>query len=330
MRICVYGAGASGGHLAVRLALAGHAVSVVARGANLDAIRHGGLRLLRGEETLQAKVAASADPAALGEQDVVLVTVKATALEAVAQGIAPLVGAATRVVFAQNGMPWWYPLGLELRAPAPPGIPVFGLASRFLPPLAPGQVFGGVLYTANSLVAPGVVRNNSPLHNGLEIGAAVREGAPQVEALRRMLEAAGVASPAVDDIRTAVWAKLVGNACSSSIAVITGNPSAISTDPALRTVFERSIGEAMAVAAAHGHPLAGRIDLSRWAAHRAGHRPSLLQDLESGRPMEVGEMLLAPVAFARAAGLDTPTLDALTRLAARLAIDRGLYAAPGA
>lgn len=330
VRICIYGAGASGGHLAVRLAIAGHQVSVVARGANLDAIRHDGLRLLRGEQILRAQVAASADPAALGEHDLVLVTVKATALEAVARGIAPLVGTTTRVVFAQNGMPWWYPLGLEAGACPLPAIPVFDLASRFLPLLAPSQVFGGILYTANSLVSPGVVRNNSPQHNGLEVGAAVCEGAAQVDGLRDVLESAGIASPRVDDIRTAVWAKLVGNACSSSIAVITGNPSAISVDATLRAVFERSIAEAMAVAAAHGHPLAGRLDLSRWAAHRAAHRPSLLQDLESGRPMEVAEMLLSPVAFARAAGVDTPTLDALASLAARIAIDRGLYAPPGA
>lgn len=330
MRICVYGAGASGGHLAVRLALAGHEVGVVARGANLDAIRRGGLRLLCGTGALHASLAASEEPATFGEQDVVLVTVKATALEAVARGIAPLVGTTTRVVFAQNGMPWWYPLGQGRVTPPLPEIPVFALQSRFLPPLRSSQVFGGVLYTANTLAAPGVVRNDSPQRNAIELGAAAREGEAAVAGLRALFDSAGIASPPVDDIRTAVWSKLIVNACASSIAVATGNPSAISEDARLRAVFERSVAEAIAIASAYGHRPAGPIDLSRWTAQRARHRPSLLQDLESGRPMEVAEMLLAPVAFARAAGLDTPTLDALTGLAARRAIDRGLYAAGSA
>ena len=325
MRIGIHGAGASGGHLAVKLALAGHTVSVIARGEHLAAIQHQGLTLQQGDHTLHTRVVATDRPQELPPQDLVLVTVKATALPAVATSIAPLVAPHTRVVFAQNGMPWWYPLGLPAgRAPLPP-LPNFALAPAFLAAMQPGQVLGGILYTANEVVAPGVVRNNSPRHNALEIGPAVPGAGEELPALRSLFAEAGIASPEVDDIRSAAWAKLVGNACSSSIAVITGNPRAIAEPGPLQQVFLRAIDEAFAVARAHGHAVEGRLDLSRWTTHRSQHKPSLLQDFELGRPMEIAEMIEAPAAFGHSAGVACPTLDALAALAAQRAIDRGLY-----
>jgi 2-dehydropantoate 2-reductase len=325
MRIGIYGAGASGGHLAVRLALAGHAVSVIARGEHLAAIQHQGLALQQGDRILHARVVASDRPQELPTQDLLIVTVKATGLAAVSQAIAPLVGPQTQVVFAQNGMPWWYPLGLPEGGPPLPALPNFGLASAFLAAMQPAQVLGGVLYTANEVVAPGVVRNNSPRHNALEIGPALPGEGGDLPALRATLAEAGIASPEVDDIRSVAWAKLVGNACSSSIAVITGNPRAIAEPGPLQQVFLRAIDEAFAVARAHGHAVEGRLDLSRWTTHRSQHKPSLLQDFELGRPMEIAEMIEAPAAFGRSAGVACPTLDALAALAAQRAIDRGLY-----
>lgn len=327
MRIAIHGAGASGGHLAVKLALAGHTVSVIARGEHLAAIQHQGLTLQQGDHTLHARVVATDRPQELPPQDLVFVTVKATALPAVAASIAPLIAPHTRVVFAQNGMPWWYPLGLPPGHAPLPALPHFALAPAFLAAMQPAQVLGGVLYTANEVVAPGVVRNNSPRHNALEIGAAQPGPAPAagLPALRALLTEAGIASAEVEDIRSVAWAKLVGNACSSSIAVITGNPRAIADPGPLQQVFLHAIEEAFAVARAHGHPVEGRLDLSRWTTHRSQHTPSLLQDFELGRPMEIAEMIEAPAAFGRSAGIACPTLDTLAALAAQRAIDRGLY-----
>lgn len=325
MRIAIYGAGASGGHLAVKLALAGHEVAVIARGAHLEAIRTRGLSLHQGSDCWQAKVQATDTASTLAPQDLVFVTVKATALPQVAQDIGALLKPSTPVVFAQNGMPWWYPLGLSAAHPPWPALPHFGWAAGFLRSMQPRQVIGGVLYTANEVIAPGVVRNNSPRHNALEIGATQPDGADQVAPIRAVLESAGIASPAIDDIRSVVWTKLIGNACSSSIALITGHAKAVSSPGPLQQVFLRSVEEGCAVAAAHGHAVAGRLDLARWTSHRAQHKPSLLQDFELGRPMEIAQMVEAPSAFGRSVGVDCPTLDALAALAAQRAIDKGLY-----
>jgi 2-dehydropantoate 2-reductase len=324
MRIGVYGAGASGGHFAVRLALAGNDVSVVARGETLAAIRQHGLVLVSGEETLGAKLAASDDPAELGEQDLVLVTTKATALGAVARGLTGMVGPGTRVVFLQNGMPWWYRVGLAPGLPAPP-LPHFALEAEFLATLAPRQIIGGVIYSANEAEAPGRILNLSPNANRIDIGAAAPEGETDVAALRVMLEAAGLRSPEVTSIRAEIWHKLLINMSGSALALVTGSRSSISRqDQALGEIYRRLLGEGLAIAAAHGFPLNERVDAERMRQRLLDHKPSLLQDFERGRTMEIGEILLAPREFAREAGLAIPTLEAVAAIAAQLARGKGL------
>jgi 2-dehydropantoate 2-reductase len=273
-------------------------------------------------------VHAAADANVLGVQDLVFITTKTTALESVAAGLRPLIGAHTGIIFLQNGMTWWYPLCLPEGRPKPPDIPVFKLAQRFLSMMEPSQVLGGIVYTANAVVRPGVVRNNSPRKNAIEIAAIDDADTPLVRRVREVLEGASVESPVVADIRSAVWLKLVGNAASSSLCVATGNPAAIVQDPAIQAVFMRMLDECLAIAQAHGYPVAGKLDMRIWTQHRARHKPSMLQDFEADRPMEIGEMVAAPVAFARAASLDTPTLDAVASIVMRLAADRGLYVPP--
>jgi len=325
MKIAIYGAGATGGHLAVRFAEAGHAVSVVARGANLDAIGRNGLRLEHGDTASVVQVRSSDRPAALGPQELVAITVKTTGLAAVARHVGPLIGPDTLVLFLQNGMTWWYPIGLPAHHPPLPRLPVFALADLFGEVLRPDQVVPGIVYSANEVIAPGVIRNTSSARNGIEIAALHAASAGRVERLRTVLEAAGIASPPVADIRAAVWLKLIGNASASSLAVATGDPTAIARDPAIGETFLRIVAECLAVAAAFGYPLADRLDVTRWTRGRSHHKPSLLQDYEQRRPMELDEMVLAPLAFARIAGIATPTLDAVAAIAKRLASDRGLY-----
>lgn len=325
MKCCILGAGATGGHLAVKLALAGQDVSVLARGAQLTAIREVGLVLHQDDQELRAKPVASADAADFGVQDLVFVATKATALRGLAAQMSPLVGPTTQVVFLQNGMTWWYPVGLPVERPQPPDFPIFSLASAFLHVMRPGQLIGGIVYSANELVQPGVVQNNSPKKNAIEIAAISGASEAAVDRMRALLEAAGIESPPVADIRSSLWLKLVGNCSASSLCIATGNPAAIVSDPAIQATFLRMMDECLAVAAAHGYPVGDKLDWSRWTQHRARHKPSMLQDYEAGRPMEIAEMVLAPVAFARAAGLQTPTLDAVAAITARLARDKGLF-----
>jgi 2-dehydropantoate 2-reductase len=325
VRICIYGAGASGGHFAVRLALAGHDVSVIARGPHLAAIGKHGLQLRTGGETLSASVAASEAPDDFGPQDVVIVAAKATALPAIAPRIAPLVGEDTQVVFPQNGMTWWYPVGLTSH-PKPPAIPIFELATPFLAAMRADQVLGGIIYSANEIEAPGVIKNNSPTHNRLEI-AAIDESKPEaVVEIRQTLERAGILSPDPGDIRAAVWTKLVNNMSGSALGLATRSPSdGARKDKAVSEIYRRVMREGLSIAAAHGYPL--DLNPDRMLARLLDHKASLLQDYEQGRPMEVAEIVLAPLAFARAANIATPTLDTVAAIVTKLAKDRGLVAA---
>lgn len=327
MKCCIVGAGAIGGHLAVKLRAAGHDVSVIARGAQLAAIRSGGLMLEQGGQELRVEVRAADTASALGPQDLVFVTTKATALAAIAPLLPPLLHEHTSVAFLQNGMTWWYPRGLPAGRPLPAELPVFGLAGTFFSMLRPQQVLGGIVYSANEVVRPGVVRNNSA-KNGVELAHVDDSDSASLREARALLREAGLDSPEVEQVRTAVWAKLVGNACASPLCVALGDAAPLVQDAAINAVLVRSLRECLAVAAASGYPVEDRFDFVRWTKNRPQHPPSMLQDFRAGRAMEIGEIVLAPIAFARAAGVDTPTLDAVGAIAARLAAGRGLFSPP--
>ncbi len=327
MQFCIFGAGAGGGHFAVKLARAGHEVSLIARGPHLAAIRTGGLRMIGGPEALSVNVAATDDPRELGKQEIIIVSTKATALAAVAAQIGPLIGDDTLVIFPQNGMAWWYPVGLRPGLPTPPSIPVFELAKAFLAVMRPDQVLGGIIYSANELAAPGVIKNNSPALNRLEFAPIGEQAPKKLPAIRRALEQAGIVSPEIADMRESVWTKLVNNMSGSVIALATGSTSdATRSDPGLAEIYRRVVREGLAIAAAHGYPLAAKLNPDQMLGRLLHHKPSLLQDYEAGRPMEISEIVHAPIAFARAAGIDTPVLDTLGALVSKLARDKGLLA----
>ncbi|MGQ0511250.1 MAG: ketopantoate reductase family protein [Betaproteobacteria bacterium] len=330
MKLCVFGAGAIGGHLAARLAAAGHEVSVVARGANLAGIRERGLSLRSGAEVVHGPVRAGERADGLGVQDAVFVTTKATALGAFAGMAGPLLGRDTRVVFVQNGIPWWYASGLAANRPAPPDLSRLDPGGRLAGAVAPQQVIGGIVYSSNEIVAPGEVHNLTPGRNMLVIGAPDDRESADVARLRDVLEVAGMPSPACADIRAAVWDKLLVN-FGSSLCVLLGEPiKALSEDPALAAIRTRLLAEGRAVAHAHGVAVAG-APKRPGGAQVAGatlHKPSMLLDYELGRPMEVEAILAAPLAFARGAGVETPLLEMLVAIAARMAVAKGLYSPP--
>jgi len=157
MRICVFGAGAVGSHFAVRLALAGHDVSCVMRGAHLDAVKANALTLRVGNGEFKAKVRASSDPATLGPQDAVICTLKATGLPSLAEGLPPLLGKDTAVVFAQNGVPWWYDIGLSSKHPPVPDLAFLDPGRRLRAAIPKPLIVGGVVFSSNEVVAPGVL-----------------------------------------------------------------------------------------------------------------------------------------------------------------------------
>jgi 2-dehydropantoate 2-reductase len=326
MRICVFGAGAIGGNFATRLAAAGNDVSVVARGAHLEAIRARGLVMLSGDRRIVAPVRASDRPADLGPQDAVLVTMKSSGLAVLAENVGPLLRADTPVAFVQNGIPWWYGHGLGPSRPPAPDLSRLDPGGALARAVGFDRAVGAVVTSSNHVIEPGVVRNISPERNVLWVAETDDRPSPRIDALRATLVAAGIASPATRDIRYDVWHKLMANLTGSTICLILGQPTTIQATPMINRLARRAHAEALAVAAAHGIVLDDSPE-QRYGPTRVypDHRPSILQDYELGRPMEVESIVRAPLAFARSAGLDTPTLDAIESLCVSLASSKGLY-----
>ena len=322
MRICIFGAGAVGSHFAVRLALSGHEVSCVMRGPHLDSVKADGLRLRVGDAEFTAKVKASADPAALGQQDVVISTLKAPGVAALASGLQPLLDDDTPVIFAQNGIPWWYDIGLAKNHPPPPDLGFLDAGGQLRAAITRERIIGGVIFSSNEIITPGVVANLSPDRNMLLIGECDDRQSARIERLRAALNGASIQSPQVPNIREAIWSKLLANMSMSVLCLLTGQTArAVRDDPALEGVIPRLLDEANAIAQTC-YPSVKRITRSGPAPD---HKPSILQDFELGRAMEIDALVRAPAAFARAAGLSTPMLDLMAALAIQRARDKGLY-----
>jgi 2-dehydropantoate 2-reductase len=324
MRICIFGAGAVGGHFAVRLALAGHDVSCVMRGPNLEAVKANGLTLRVGDDAFSARVKASDQPATLGVQDLVISTLKANALESLVAGLPPLLHDDTSVVFAQNGIPWWYDIGLPPDHPPVPDLDFLDPGSRLRSIVSRERIIGGVIFSSNEVVAPGVVANVSLDRNMLAIGECDDRPSARIESLRTLFEQASIQSPQVARIREAIWSKLLTNMSMSVLCVLTGQTArAVRDDPALRDVVPRLLDEANSI----GQSCIPDVKRVTRPGPAPNHKPSILQDYELGRPMEIDALVRAPQAFARAAGLSTPMLDFLAALTIRQARDKGLYQA---
>jgi 2-dehydropantoate 2-reductase len=281
-----------------------------------------GLTLRVGPAEFSARVKASDDPAALGPQDVVISTLKANALESLVAGLPPLLRDDTTIVFAQNGIPWWYDIGLGPDHSPPPDLGFLDPGGRLRAVVARERIIGGVIFSANEVVAPGVVVNLSPERNRLLIGECDDRPRERIERLRVALSEAGVQSPQVTQIREAIWSKLMTNMSMSVLCLITGQTAkAARADPALRDLVPRLLEEAQAI----GQSCCAEVQRVSRSGPAPNHKPSILQDYELGRPMEIDALVRAPAAFARAAGLSTPMLDLLAGLAIRQARDKGLY-----
>jgi 2-dehydropantoate 2-reductase len=324
MRICIFGAGAVGSHFAVRLTRAGHDVACVMRGPHLAAVRANGLTLRVGEAEFTAKVKASDDPAALGAQDLVISTLKATGVSSLADGLRPLLHDDTAVVFAQNGIPWWYDIGLPADHPETPDLSFLDPGGRLRAAIPKARIIGGVIFSSNEVTAPGVVANLSPDRNRLMIGECDDRASERITQLRAMLEQALIESPPLTQIREAIWSKLLTNMSMSVLCLLTGQTArGVRDDPALREVMPRLLDEANAI----GQSCIPDVKRLSRTGPAPMHKPSILQDYELGRAMEIDVLVRAPAAFARAAGLATPMLDLMAALAIQKARDKGLCTA---
>lgn len=327
MKICVFGAGAVGSHIAVRAHLGGAQTSVVARGLQLQAIRERGLRVEAPDGELHARVEASDDPGDLGPQDAVIVTVKAPALASVARTMAPLLGPETAVVFAMNGIPWWYFYkeggeydGRRLATIDPDGL----LWER----IGPDRALGGVVFSACTLTEPGVVRL-AGAKNRLVIGEPDGADSARAANIADTLTRGRLETQVSTAIRTVVWSKLLNNIASGIMAILTQCPvDRIAAEPPCEQAMRAMLVEAIEVAKAHGCDPMAEIDSVIAFMKKLAHKPSILQDLERGSLMEIEATYGVVLRLAEMVHVATPTLDLMVTLARLRAEAAGLLGTP--
>ena len=314
MKVCIFGAGAVGGHMAARLAAGGKdEVSVVARGEQLAAIRARGLTVRSGGQEIHGKPAvATDDPATLPPQVVVAVTLKATAaLPAAAAAIARLIAPGGVAVFLLNGIPWWWRHGLP---GTPATLPLLDPDGALWSQVRPGRALGCVVYSPNDLVEPGVVVHTGP--NYLVFGEPDGSSSARLDAAAEAFRRGGVEVRLNPDLRREVWSKLVLNASGNTLAALTRQDlGGLGTDDGLRELSIEVMREALAVAAAQGYDLAAGMDLDALARRgKPGQRPSMLQDVQKSRAIEVEALLGQVQAFARELAVATPAIDVILPL----------------
>ena len=311
MRICVVGAGAIGGYLAVRLSDVGHDVSVVARGAHLAAIRAKGLTLIEAEQTLVADGLVATDRIGdLDMQDVVLLALKAHQVEAVVTDLPVLFGPDTVMVTLQNGIPWWYFQKLAGDYANRPVVAVDPNGVLFNS-VDPNRLIGCVAYPAATLAEPGVIRLIEG--NRFPVGELDGRASERVRRVAGALTEAGFKSRVLDDIRSEIWLKLWGNLTFNPISAMTHSTLVdICQFPPTRDLAATMMTEAQTVA--HKLGASFRVPMERRIAGAEAvgkHKTSMLQDVEAGKPLEIDGMLGAVVELAELTGVEVPTLQAL-------------------
>jgi 2-dehydropantoate 2-reductase len=314
-RICVFGAGAIGGLIGAKLAKAGVTdVSLVARGAHLEAMRAKGLSVTQAGETYAVRPKVTDDPRELGRQDFVILTLKSHALPGIADTLAPLIGPDTVLLFGQNGLPWWYFYrhggrfdGHVLESVDPGG--------QLWKKLGPERALGAVIWQAAGLGAPGHVIHG--FGDRMTIGEPSGEISPRALKLSALLEQAGVKSPVRADLRNEIWLKLWGNLSFNPVSVLTGGTlEALARDPGTRVVLAAMMDEARAVGEALGVVFSVSVEERLDMAAKVGaHRSSMLQDVDAGRPTELDALLGAVIELAQMTGIATPALKLVYDLA---------------
>jgi 2-dehydropantoate 2-reductase len=321
LKIAIIGVGAIGGYVGIRLALAGEDVTFIARGANLEALRNRGIRLLTadGQEQSVAKVKATDDYAAAGPQDLVILAMKAHQVEAVALEVPKLFGPDTVVLPLQNGIPYWYfhRYPGELAGTRVQSVDPSGLISEHIPC---ERVIGCVVYPAAELLSPGVIKHVEG--NRFPVGEPDGKSTARVLRVSECLIRGGLQAPVLGDIRAEVWLKLWGNLSFNPISALSRATLAdICQYPPSRAVAAAMMAEAQTVANKLGITFRVSLEKRISGAERVGHhKTSMLQDLESARTLEIDAVLGSVVEMARLTDTPTPHIDtvyALTKLLAK-------------
>ena len=322
MKITIFGAGAIGGHLGALLSRNGVDVSLIARGAHLEAMRDKGLKLTMKGETFVTHPRVTDDPSTLGPQDYVVVSLKSHQAPGVVDAMQPLLGPDTTVATAMNGVPWWYFYKLagahenyQIKAVDPDGKQWNGIG--------PERAMGCITYVASEVVAPGEIESGGQMR--YYIGEPDNSESDRAKRFQEVVDATPIDAQLRTDLRRDIWVKIMGNAAYNPISALTmGTMGDMVNDPGGEDLLRKVMGEVMAVGRGLGaEPNASvdeRIEGTRHGA--ASPKTSMLQDLERGRMMEINPIVGATSEVGKIIGVDTPTIDtvlALVRLRAKLA-----------
>ncbi|HTR57201.1 MAG TPA: 2-dehydropantoate 2-reductase [Casimicrobiaceae bacterium] len=320
MKIGIVGAGAIGGLIAVRLSLAGQPVSVVDRGAHLNAIRKNGLRLVHadGSEEVATNLRAVATCAEAGEQDLVFLAVKANQIAPLAPQLAAMFHRDTAVIPLQNGLPWWYFQkfsgphgGYRMRTADPDGV----IAAH----IDPARIVGCVVYPAGEIVAPGVVKHVEG--DRFPIGELDGAETERVKQISEIMTKAGLKAPILADIRSEIWLKLWGNLSFNPISALTHATLVdVCQDPTTRALAGDMMREAQAIGEKLGATFRVPLEKRIAGAEKVGkHKTSTLQDVEAGRAIEIDALIGSVKELGELTGVATPHIDAVYALMTLLA-----------
>ena len=320
MKICIVGAGAIGGMLGVKLALSGHEVTLILRGANLEAVRQNGLMLIEenGNELLAKPIKATSSIGDAGQQDLVILGLKAHQVAAVAADLPPLMHSATRLVTMQNGIPWWYfhklpgnYTGMPVRAVDPDGV-----IARHIPI---DSVIGSVVYPASEVIRPGVIKVIEG--NRFTLGEIDGSDTPSIRAISDAFKAAGFKAPVSSDIRSEIWLKVWGNLSFNPISALThATLEDICLYPPTRELAAGMMAEAQAIGEKLGVQFKVSLEKRIAGAQAVGqHKTSMLQDVEQGRALELQALVASVMELGQITQTPTPTIHAVYALASLLA-----------
>jgi 2-dehydropantoate 2-reductase len=324
MKVCIFGAGAIGGYIGAKLAMAGEEVTLIARGPHLAAMKAKGLTLIEDGKTHVVHPRVTSDSNEAGHQDYVFLSVKAHGLGAIADAVQPLLGEKTALVPAINGLPWWYFYkiggdyeGSRLEAVDPGG--------KLWEKLPPSRVIGCIVYPATDVVEPGVIQHQ--YSNRFDLGEPDGSKSERAVALSKMMIKAGLRAPVRTSIRDNLWVKLWGNLSFNMICALTMTEiSAVIANPGTKALARLMMLEGQAVAEKLGVKFPIDVDARIQGAAEVGvHKPSTLVDLERGRPMEIDPLLGAVVELGRLTKTPMPACEAVLPLVRLRAQTAGLY-----
>ena len=325
-KICIFGAGAIGGYLAACLHDAGADVSLIARGPHLKAIKENGLKLEINGEMRSFNLNASDDPADFGQQDYVIIALKAHGIIHITQSIQPLLGPETAVVSAVNGLPWWYfhKANTNTVLDDKPLISVDPEASIWTK-IGPKRAIGCVVYPACEISKPGIITHIEG--NRISLGEPSGESTKRIKTLSDLMIRGGLKAPQKKRIRDEIWIKLWGNCSFNPVSALTGaSLDKIAEDLETRKLVAEIMSECKQVGEALSIRFAVSIeDRINGAGRIIGHKPSTRQDIEMGRPLEIDPLVTALIEIAKQLQIDTPRLVSISALLKLQARTLGLY-----